>query len=336
MSQENSPSRYQYRCTASHHRTLNVLGKVKNFAKLSTDELSGYCSLMKNDNGCESAAEVASGLRDSFGWPTDTRFADIEHAWKALDFSVVDDIAVLVDCDDDASMKKKFAKKCSVNSADTPKDQIGNASSIPIIIKNNAWDRKVLLCEVDDHEFNIAGDSGAVGRISVDSSSLLVDVKGDYHFWPTPAVKYLIKNNLLMLGRQYKGEIYSGPTVMLLNLAAPVGLPSGSSSSQQTARVEVLTNEYCQLTFERDLLGSMMGLYSGSMASYDDNQDDEDHDDVPKKARKRGNDDDNEHLENDETGNKLKAPKISTVTNRTRTAKKGTKKKISKVAKPKK
>ena len=144
--------------------------------------------------------------------------------------------------------------------------------------------------------------------------------------------------NLLTTGRQYRGEIYSGPTVMLLNLAAPVGVSASSSSSQQTARVEVLTNEYCQLTFERDLLGSMMGLYSGSMASYDDNQDGEDDDDdVPKKTKKRGNnDDDNDHQENDEVGTKMKAPKISTVTNRTRTAKKGTKKKATKTQKPKK
>lgn len=175
MSQETSPSRYQYRCTASHHKTLNVLGKVRNFSKLSSDELSGYCSLMKNDNGCESAAEVASGLRDSFGWPTDTRIADIEHAWKALDFSVAEDDEKVNNRVDDASVKKKSMEK----SDDFPKEQIGNASSIPIIIKNNAWDRKILLCEVDDHEFNIAGDSGAVGRISVDSSSLLVDVKGN-------------------------------------------------------------------------------------------------------------------------------------------------------------
>ena len=142
--------------------------------------------------------------------------------------------------------------------------------------------------------------------------------------------------NLLTTGRQYRGEIYSGPTVMLLNLAAPVGVSASSSSSQQTARVEVLTNEYCQLTFERDLLGSMMGLYSGSMASYDDNLYDEDDDDVPKKTKKRGHDDDNDHQENDEVGTKMKAPKISTVTNRTRTAKKGTKKKATKTQKPKK
>ena len=133
---------------------------------------------MKNDNGCESAAEVASGLRDSFGWPTDTRFADIEQAWKALDFSVADDDEKVESRIDDALVKKKSADK----SSEVPKEQIGNASCIPIIIKNNAWDRKVLLCEVDDHEFNIAGDSGAVGRISVDSSSLIVDVKGNCFF----------------------------------------------------------------------------------------------------------------------------------------------------------
>jgi hypothetical protein len=123
---------------------------------------------------------------------------------------------------------------------------------------------------------------------------------------------------------------------MLLNLASAVGVSTSSSSYQQTARVEVLTNEYCQLTFEKDLLGSMMGLYSGSMASYDDNQDDEEGGPT-KKSKKRGNDDDSDdNGDGDDVGAKLKAPKISTITNRTRTTKKGTKKKPVKTTKSKK
>lgn len=123
---------------------------------------------------------------------------------------------------------------------------------------------------------------------------------------------------------------------MLLNLASAVGASTSSSSYQQTARVEVLTNEYCQLTFERDLLGSMMGLYSGSMASYDDNRDDEEGGST-KKLKKRGNDDDSDNDgDGEDAGTKLKAPKISTITNRTRTTKKGTKKKPVKSQKLKK
>jgi hypothetical protein len=123
---------------------------------------------------------------------------------------------------------------------------------------------------------------------------------------------------------------------MLLNLAAPVGLSTSSGTYQQTARAEVVTNEFCQLSFEKDLLGSMMGLYTGSggaMASFNDN-DDEDGDSNRKKGAKRGNDD--EDHDNDETTAKAKAPKISTITNRTRTVKKGTKKKTVKSVKQKK
>lgn len=53
-----------------------------------------------------------------------------------------------------------------------------SASNVPIIIRNNAWERKVLLCEVDDPEFNISGDFGAIGRISAVPDSLLIDIKG--------------------------------------------------------------------------------------------------------------------------------------------------------------
>lgn len=130
---------------------------------------------------------------------------------------------------------------------------------------------------------------------------------------------------------------------MLLNLAPPVGQAvNGACHYQQTARVEVLTNEYCQLTFERDLLGSMMGLYTGSMTSYDDDNDnDVGSSSGQKKIKKRGIDDDSGDDGDDKDemlplAGKAKAPKISTITNRTRTAKKGSKKKTVKTQKSKK
>ena len=126
---------------------------------------------------------------------------------------------------------------------------------------------------------------------------------------------------------------------MLLNLAPPVG-QSATGAYQQTARVEVLTNEYCQLTFERDLLGSMMGLYTGAMASYDD---DDNHDGniTEKKGKKRPSDEDSDDDANDNdkgvAATKSKAPKISNVTNRTRIVNKsGTRKKPTKATKAKK
>lgn len=83
----------------------------------------------------------------------------------------------------------------------------------------------------------------------------------------------------------------------------------------------------------------MMGLYTGSgdvIASFNDN-DDEYGDSNRKKSAKRGNDDeDHDNGDVDETTAKAKAPKISTITNRTRTVKKGTKKKTVKPVKQKK
>ena len=173
-----SSSRYQYRCTSSHHKTLNVLGKVKNFAKLSLEELVGYCGLMKNDNGCQSAADAAEALTSRFGWPSSSRRADIETAWKSLESTDGGEGEVLEIDAVNFLQKKLFVDKCDQDVTEKFVEPIISSSSIPIIIKNNAWERKVLLCEIDDNNFNISGDSGAVGRISVDSLSLLLDVKG--------------------------------------------------------------------------------------------------------------------------------------------------------------
>jgi hypothetical protein len=173
-----SSSRYQYRNTASHHRTLNVLGKVKNFSKLSLDELGGYCNLMKNETGAKNAAEVADALTTRFGWPTTTRKIDIEAAWKSLSSpspSKIDKEAV----QDEVTLHKGSLKdKDDKNVVEKGIEATISASSIPIIVKSSSWGSKVLMCEVDDQEFTIVGDSGAVGRISVDPSSLLIDVKG--------------------------------------------------------------------------------------------------------------------------------------------------------------
>ena len=184
-----SSSRYQYRCTNSHHKTLNVLGKVKNFAKLSLEELVGYCGLMKNDNGCQSAADAAEALTSRFGWASSSRRADIETAWKSLE-SADGGTGEVLELDVEAlSQKEIFVDKDDQNLTDKLVEPIISSSSIPIIIKNNAWERKVLLCEIDDNDFNISGDSGAVGRISVDPLSLLLDVKGAVKIFPSFARK---------------------------------------------------------------------------------------------------------------------------------------------------
>lgn len=112
-----------------------------------------------------------------------------------------------------------------------------SSSSVPIIVKKDAWRKNVLLCQLDDPKLNLRGDSGAVGRINADKDSLVIDLKG----------------------RQYQGLLMSGPTVMLLNLAPPVGQ---KAPVKEVARAEVVTNEFCHLHFTKDVLGSMMGAYT--------------------------------------------------------------------------
>jgi hypothetical protein len=113
-----------------------------------------------------------------------------------------------------------------------------SSTSVPVIIKKDAWRRNALLCQVDDPKLNIVGDSGAVGRIKANTSSgLVIDIKG----------------------RQYEGKIMSGPTVLLLNLAPPV---AAKTVVKETARAELVTNEFVHLTFKKDILSSMMGEYT--------------------------------------------------------------------------
>lgn len=106
-------------------------------------------------------------------------------------------------------------------------------------------------------------------------------------------------------GRQYIGDVFSGPVVMILNLTAPVAAKAratkkednnkgvvdedGDASSVvkakedkakddndndkdkdkevagQVARVEVVTNEFCQLEFQQDMLANLKGEYKGEM-----------------------------------------------------------------------
>jgi outer membrane biosynthesis protein TonB len=117
----------------------------------------------------------------------------------------------------------------------------GGAHRMPLVLKAGATSgtaRSLLLCQVDDPELSFQGDSGAIGRLSVTTSSVDVDIKG----------------------RQYQGTLLPGPTVLLLNLAKPVGAQAGY---QPVARIEAITNEFCHLEFSKDLLGGMMGEYSG-------------------------------------------------------------------------
>lgn len=122
----------------------------------------------------------------------------------------------------------------------------------PVLIKKDATSKKVMLCQVlNDPKLNFSGDSGAVGRLSVDSQSLKIDLKG----------------------RQYEGSIRAGPTVILLNLAPPVGLgrekDKNGASSVVPARAEMITNEFVELTFTRDILSGLMGDFSGPAGGTD-------------------------------------------------------------------
>lgn len=271
-----------YAGTPQHLKTLDVLGKSKNFEKLSHHDLLAYCELAHTKYYCKTLVDVSVFLEDRYGWQVESREADLEQAWDSL-------IAEDNKSDDELVITSHGNKETLV-------DQ--NSDDIPVIIKGSALSRPVLICQVDDDLLQFAGDSGAVGRIFCDPSTLRLDLKG----------------------RQYSGQLTAGPTLMVLNLAPPVGQSSSSKGSGLCARAEVITNEFCHLTFEKDLHGTLQGVYTGEDADNQferDEETDSEEEQGPNKRKKSAS-----------SGKKSKAsttgaddggnPKISTITQRKR------------------
>mgnify|MGYP000566089685 CR=1 FL=1 len=167
-------------------------------------------------------------------------------------------------------------------------------TSIPIVLKKDAWKKDVLICQNHDASLNFTGDSGAVGRLTVVKNSESDSGDGD------PAASGRGKLIVDLKGRQYSGQIMAGPIVMILNLTQPVvskAKPKPKKKDEEgenedkskaevkedeedeekakamedtkkpgvVARVEVVTNEFCQLEFLQDMEAKLKGEYKGEM-----------------------------------------------------------------------
>jgi hypothetical protein len=222
-------ARSGYTGTPQHLKTLDILGKSKNFAKLSKKDLILYCELVRSKFGCDTPSDACVFLEDRYGWDVNSRAFEIEEAWHHIE---TDDVG---DTTSQYAAERMTAHK---EAKEGPTTSLP-VSDIPVILKSGAFGRPVMICEVDDDELHFTGDSGAVGRIFCEPQALRLDIKG----------------------RQYSGQLTRGPTLMVLNLAAPVGQSGGAGLC---ARAEVITNEFCHLEFERDLHSSMQGVYTGN------------------------------------------------------------------------
>jgi len=303
MSTVSSPSAVKsaYSGTPQHLKTLDVLGRTKDFQKLGHLDLVAYCELARTKYYCKSYPDVLVFLEDKYGWEVNQRESDLELAWEAL-------VGESAEKSDSEERTIRVAKGAS---SETSTNQ--NWADIPVVLKGNSIRQTVLICQVDDENLQFAGDSGAVGRIFCDPQSLRLDLKG----------------------RQYSAQLTAGPTLMVLNLAPPVG-QSSSKGGGLCARAEVITNEFCHLTFEKDLHGTLQGVYTGEDGeNHEFNPDDTSDSEIehgPNKKKKVPS-----------SGKKSKAtasaedggnPKISTITQRKRksssTGKKSTSTKKSK------
>ena len=142
------------------------------------------------------------------------------------------------------------AKSKSSSPRKSPKSPIKvelGSSRIPVMLQKKTLGAKskTMVCQVDDPKLTFVGDSGAVGRLTVDNKSLKIDLKG----------------------RQYDGTIQPGPTVMLLNLAPAVGK---DKKGGDVARIEMISDEFVELKFTKDVLSGLMGDYQGAADTDDE------------------------------------------------------------------
>ena len=147
-----------------------------------------------------------------------------------------------------AKSKSGSPKKNPVKSpSKSPSTVKLGSSRIPVLLqkKTIGAKSKTMVCQVDDPKLTFVGDSGAVGRLTVDEKNLKVDLKG----------------------RQYDGTIQPGPTVMLLNLAPAVGK---DKKEGDVARIEMMSDEFVELNFTKDVLSGLMGDYQGAADTDDE------------------------------------------------------------------
>lgn len=144
----------------------------------------------------------------------------------------------------------------------------------------------MLLCELRDPAICFAGDSGAIGRLTVDAEQtcgqqIMVDLKGSRlsfvsSFW------YAHDHNAFrttILGpHRTVAMLYGGHTVwinVVIHYGVTVSVMCVFVISimklllfVQTAKVEYIVNEVCMLTFTRDIVTALSGLSRGALDIY--------------------------------------------------------------------
>jgi hypothetical protein len=172
---------------------------------------------------CSTYSQLRMFLKQRYQWKIEERQDEMEKVWNETDMS-------------------HHGSEEMEEVEDDEKLPIGTSEKrVYISIKKDVYSKATLLCQINDPQLQFYGDTGAIGRLSTEESNQTVTVD--------------------LKGRQYSGQICPGPTVMFLNMSQP---SNRAASSQQTIlKVETVTNEYCPLVFEKDLLADLMGSYSG-------------------------------------------------------------------------
>ena len=127
---------------------------------MTPDELRKYCTIAKEEFGAENIGEAAVVLQGRYNWDINSRLEDFAAAWNDIDITRSDN----VNGDDTVIGAPTSISQC--------------AGRIPLVLKKDVLSRSTLLCEVNDEKLSFRGDSGAIGRITVDKSCLSIDLKG--------------------------------------------------------------------------------------------------------------------------------------------------------------
>mmetsp|Transcript_31766 Transcript_31766/g.59100 ORF Transcript_31766/g.59100 Transcript_31766/m.59100 type:complete len:336 (-) Transcript_31766:93-1100(-) len=245
-----------------HIKTLDILAKSAKFSSQSISNLKKYCSLARTEGDATSVSEAGAFLEERYGWEVQTREAEMKEAWAAC-------------CSADATPSSPSTTPSATPSSAIPQDSVEKSTidsstgagagagaagptPVPVVhpgrvylsLKKDACTKTTLLCQIEDHQrVKFTGDAGAIGRLTVKEGSekITIDLKG----------------------QQFEGELFAGPTVLMVNTSHnPFAAKSSAAAPvQERMKVEAITNEFGHFKFKKDLMSDLIGNYTGDVES---------------------------------------------------------------------
>jgi hypothetical protein len=150
----------------SRVKTLDLLAKSKSYLEQSYEHLIRYC-LLARGNDCHTINEASLFLKERYQWNTSQRELEFLTAWRQTNNSL----------DESQEIEKEKKESLPQESSFLPGLE---GKRVYISIKKDVFSKPSLLCQINDPHLQFFGDTGAIGRLSMDESNhtVTVDLKG--------------------------------------------------------------------------------------------------------------------------------------------------------------